>query len=226
MIDDERRTPTRLPLSRHARRLSWLYLGTFGSFIGYSAALPLLMLWLFPGVSALAYVWLGPLVGALVRPLGSWLADIAGGARVALWVFVVMLAATCGVLHLVHAAASDSVFHGLLAAFMVLFTAAGIGNGAIFSLISRVFEGSGQSAAAALALASAVGGYGGFFIPLGYGTAIAATGTPAAALWVFLVFYGTCIAVASGYIKPDRRAMHHGYEPTNASVNEPGGSQR
>ena len=67
-----------------------LYLGTFGSFIGYAAGFPLLIKSQFPGVNPLAYAWLGPLVGALVRPFGGWLSDKLGGARVTFWNFVVM----------------------------------------------------------------------------------------------------------------------------------------
>jgi NNP family nitrate/nitrite transporter-like MFS transporter len=203
--------PVKQPLTsrqQHDWRLSGFYLGTFGSFIGCSAALPLLIAWQFPGVNALGYVWLGPLVGALVRPVGAWLADVLGAARVTFWSFIVMAAATCGVLHfLPGTTATDAGFYGFLAMFMVLFMASGIGSGATFSLIGDVCDGSRQSAAAAPALASAVGGYGGFLVPASCGTAIALTGGLDAALWMFLVFYATGIAVAGAYLVRGRRAM-------------------
>jgi NNP family nitrate/nitrite transporter-like MFS transporter len=210
---------------RDAWRLSWLYLGTFGSFMGYAAGLPLLIASQFPQVNPLNYVWLGPLVGALVRPVGGWLADELGAARVTFWNFVVMAMATLGVLVFLPASpGNEEGFHGFLAMFMVLFVAAGIGNGATFSLIPRVFAAlhrrpapdpddareapvASREAAAVLGLASAVGAYGGFFIPKSYGTAIALTGDPAAALWMFLVFYVTCIAIAGGYLLRDRHAV-------------------
>ncbi len=75
--------PTQAVIFR--RKHNWLmcllYLGTFGSFIGYAAGFPLLIKSQFPGVNPLAYAWLGPLVGAVVRPFGGWLADKLGGAR-------------------------------------------------------------------------------------------------------------------------------------------------
>jgi NNP family nitrate/nitrite transporter-like MFS transporter len=210
-----------------AWRLSWLYLGTFGSFMGYSAGLPLLIASQYPHVNPLNYVWLGPLVGALIRPVGGWLADGLGAARVTFWNFVVMALATLGVLFFIPATAgTEDGFHGFLAMFMVLFVAAGIGNGAVFSLIPRVFAalhqraaraaepGDGRDthvasreAAAVLGLASAVGAYGGFFIPGSYGTAITLTGGPEAALWLFVAFYVTCIAIAGGYLFRDRRPV-------------------
>jgi NNP family nitrate/nitrite transporter-like MFS transporter len=85
------------------RKHNWLmcvlYLGTFGSFIGYAAGFPLLIKSQFPGVNPLAYAWLGPLVGAVVRPFGGWLADKLGGARVTLWNFIVMALAVVGVIY-------------------------------------------------------------------------------------------------------------------------------
>jgi Nitrate/nitrite transporter len=78
--------------------MCWLYTGTFGSFIGYSAGFPLLSKMLFPDVNALAYAFLGPLVGALARSGTGWLADRQGGARVTVWVFALMMAGTAGVL--------------------------------------------------------------------------------------------------------------------------------
>ncbi|WP_100082195.1 nitrate/nitrite transporter, partial [Pleomorphomonas carboxyditropha] len=83
---------------RHNWIMCWLYTGTFGSFIGYSAGFPLLSKMLFPDVNALAYAFLGPLVGALARSGTGWLADRQGGARVTVWVFALMMAGTAGVL--------------------------------------------------------------------------------------------------------------------------------
>ena len=75
---------------KHNWIMCWLYLGTFGSFIGYSAGFPLLIKSQFPQINALSYAWLGPLVGALIRPLGGWLSDKLGGARVTFWNFIAM----------------------------------------------------------------------------------------------------------------------------------------
>ena len=77
---------------RHNWIMCWLYTGTFGSFIGYSAGFPLLAKILFPEVNALKYAFLGPLVGALARSGTGWLADRYGGGRVTIYVFVLMMA--------------------------------------------------------------------------------------------------------------------------------------
>ena len=84
---------------KHNWIMCWLYLGTFGSFIGYSAGFPLLIKSQFPQINALQYAWLGPFVGAIVRPFGGWLADKLGGARVTFWNFVVMALAVVGVIY-------------------------------------------------------------------------------------------------------------------------------
>lgn len=198
----------------HNWRMCWLYLGTFGSFIGYSAGLPLLIKSEFPAVDALQYAWIGPLVGALLRPLGGWLADRVGGARVTFWTFVVMGGGVIAVLRCLPGEGTAGSFGGFLASFLVLFAAAGIGNGSTFRMIPVIFlaerrraadaspaaqeqatrEGN-REAAAVLGFASAIGAYGGFFIPKCYGTSISLTGGPQAALYLFLLFYVTCIGV-------------------------------
>src|SRR3990167_6951551 len=125
--------------SRHTWIMCWLYLGTFGSFIGYSAGFPLLSKSQFPQVNALAYAWLGPLIGALIRPLGGWLSDKLGGAQVTFWNFIAMAAGVAGVLAFLPQAGTGGNFYGFLAMFMVLFMTAGIGNGSTFSMIPAIF---------------------------------------------------------------------------------------
>jgi len=176
-------------------RLAWLYLGTFGSFIGFAAGFPLLAESQFPHANALYYAWLGPLVAALARPVGGWLADQLGAARVTLWNFAAMAAAVCGALLVLPSADAPGSFHGFLAAFLVLFAASGLGNGSTFRMIPAAFPASGVQAAAALGVASALGAFGGFFIPKSYGTALALTGSAQPALYAFIVFYLSCIAL-------------------------------
>jgi NNP family nitrate/nitrite transporter-like MFS transporter len=84
---------------KHSWVMSWLYLGTFGSFIGYAAGFPLLIKSQFPAIDPLQYAFLGPLVGSLIRPMGGWLSDHLGGAKVTLWNFVAMIAAVLGVIY-------------------------------------------------------------------------------------------------------------------------------
>ena len=200
---------------KHNWLMCMLYLGTFGSFIGYAAGFPLLIKSQFPDVNPLAYAWLGPLVGAVVRPFGGWLADKVGGARVTLWNFVVMAIAVVGVIQFLPHASVGGNFIGFFICFLVLFLTTGIGNGSTFSMIPVIFlteamrgvngrdsnavalaqkEGN-TLAAATLGFTAAMAAYGGFFIPKSYGSSIALTGGPELALWCFAIFYVLCIAV-------------------------------
>ncbi|HEY1545365.1 MAG TPA: MFS transporter [Xanthobacteraceae bacterium] len=196
--------------SKHTWIMSYIYIGTFGSFIGYSAAFPLLIKTQFPAVT-LGIAFLGPLVGSLARPLGGRLADKVGGAIVTFWNFIVMGAATIGVMYFVDV----KNFAGFLAMFLVLFVTTGIGNGSTYRMIPSIFreeklrgaKGSGEAAralaikaasiasAAALGFIGAVGACGGYLIPRGFGASIAATGGPHLAFEVYLAFYATCLAL-------------------------------
>lgn len=204
---------------RHNWIMCWLYLGTFGSFIGYSAGLPLLIKSQFPAENPTQYAFLGPLVGALVRPLGGWLADKLGGAVVTFWNFVVMAAAVFGVLFFLPQGGVGGNFWGFLTMFILLFFTTGIGNGSTFRMIPVIFlterqrdaqgkgaeaqeqavKDAGKEAAAVLGFTSAIAAYGAFFIPKGFGTSIAATGGPQAALYGFVVFYVSCIIMTWWY---------------------------
>ena len=200
---------------KHNWLMCWLYLATFGSFIGFAAGFPMLIKTQFPGVDPLQFAFLGPLVGALVRPLGGWLADKLGGARVTLWNFVLMIAAVFGVLAFIPVAGSEGNFYGFLAMFMLLFVTTGIGNGSTFRMIPVIFrtlherssigktaaikeqaiKNAGKEAAAVLGFSSAVAAYGAFFIPKSFGTSMALTGGPQMALYVFIGYYVSCILV-------------------------------
>jgi NNP family nitrate/nitrite transporter-like MFS transporter len=201
---------------KHNWLMCWLYTGTFGSFIGYSAGLPMLIKILFPTLNPTQYAFLGPLVGALVRPAGGWLADKLGGARVTFWNFIAMAAAVFGVLHFMPHGGEGGNFYGFLTMFMLLFLTTGIGNGSTFRMIPVIFLTERQQAlgmaqadqarreaakesAAVLGFSSAVAAYGAFFIPKSYGTAIALTGAPDAALHGFLLFYASCVAITWWY---------------------------
>lgn len=195
---------------KHTWVISWLYIGTFGSFVGYSAAFPLLLKTQFPTITV-GIAFLGPLVGSLARPLGGLLADKVGGARITFWNFVVMGAATIAVIHFI----DIKNFPGFLVSFLVLFVTTGIGNGSTFRMIPSIFraeklrevKGAGEAAraraltaagietAAVLGFTSAIGACGGYLIPSSFGASIAATGGPNLALKVFLAFYATCVVI-------------------------------
>jgi len=197
---------------KHNWIMCWLYTGTFGSFIGYSAGFPLLAKTQFPEVNSLKYVFLGPLVGALSRAATGWVSDKYGGARVTFWTFILMIAAVAGVLYFIATKDQPGAFWGFFAMFIVLFFATGIGNASTFQMIPVIMHSemghlmpqlnaverkrqADKEAAAIIGFTSAIAAYGAFFIPKSYGSSIALTGGPSAALWSFLIFYVTCVAV-------------------------------
>ena len=186
---------------KHNWIMCWLYTGTFGSFIGYSAGFPLLAKTQFPQVDSLKFVFLGPLVGALSRSATGWLSDRYGGGRVTFWVFALMIAAVGGVLYFLGIKDQPDAFWGFFAMFMILFFATGVGNASTFQMIPAIMRAEmprleprhdagrrGQQqaemeSAAIIGFTSAIAAYGAFFIPKAYGTSIALTGGPEAALW-------------------------------------------
>ncbi|TXH65871.1 MAG: NarK family nitrate/nitrite MFS transporter [Thermomonas sp.] len=201
---------------KHNWLMCWLYIGTFGSFIGFSAGFPMLTKTQFPDVNPMAYAFLGPLVGALMRSLGGWLSDKLGGALLTFWVFALMIGGVFGVLHfLPDHAGQGGDFHGFLASFLLLFVLSGIGNASTFRMIPVIFRTlherwtangnaadkavaarqAGIESAAVIGFSSAIGAYGGFFIPKSFGSSIAWTGGPEMALYGFIVFYASCLAV-------------------------------
>lgn len=196
---------------RHNWIMCWLYTGTFGSFIGYSAAFPLVTKTQFPDVNALQLAFLGPLVGALSRSLTGWIADRFGGGRVTLWVFVLMMAGVGGVLF----GLSQHSFAIFFASFLVLFFATGVGNASTFQMIPAIMrkemrrlepglsgpeqmKQAEKESAAIIGFTSAIAAYGAFFIPKAYGTSIAMSGGIEAALYGFLGFYVVCVLVTWG----------------------------
>ena len=197
---------------KHNWLMCWLYTGTFGSFIGYSAGFPLLAKTMFPQVDSLKFIFLGPLVGALSRSATGWLSDRYGGGRVTFWVFTLMIAAVGGVLYFLGIKDQPNAFWGFFAMFMLLFFATGVGNASTFQMIPAIMRAElirlepGMSidvrqkqaemeSAAIIGFTSAVAAYGAFFIPKSYGTSISLTGGPEMALWGFMGFYVTCVAI-------------------------------
>ena len=195
--------------------MCWLYTGTFGSFIGFSAAFPLLTSTQFPSVNALQVAFLGPLVGAFSRSFTGWIADRYGGARVTLLVFVLMMLGTLGVIYFLDAKEAPGAFLGFFMSFMLLFFATGVGNASTFQMIPAVMRKevarlmpqlspadqlrqAEKEAAAITGFTSAVAAYGAFFIPKSFGFSIASTGGATAALIGFLVFYVSCLLVTWG----------------------------
>ena len=204
---------------KHNWLMCWLYVGTFGSFIGFSAGFAMLTKTLFPTVNPMAYAFLGPLVGSLTRPVGGWISDKLGGARVTLFTFAGMIAAVAGVMMFLPAGGRAGDFNGFLAMFIVLFALTGVGNGSTFRMIPVIFlrertqaaQGKGPAAqkqatadaakesAAVLGFSGAIGAYGGFFIPRSFGTSLEMTGSVQTALYCFIAFYATCMVITWWY---------------------------
>ena len=201
--------------NKHTWLLCLLYTATFGSFIGYAAGFPLILKTQFVGIDPLKYAFLGPLVGALTRPMGGWLADKWGGAKVTLLTFIAMsMAAAAVILALAHKDSSAG-FWVFFASFMLLFAATGIGNGSVFRMVPVIFTNLHQSrvsradaaakdtamraaaseSAAVIGFTSAIAAYGAFFIPKSFGWAIHASGSPVLAIVGFVAFYISAIAV-------------------------------
>ncbi len=195
--------------NKHTWIMAWLYVGTFGSFIGYSAAFPLLLKTQFPTVT-MSLAFLGPLVGSIARPLGGKLADRVGGARMTLINFGVMALASFGLLRSLDAHS----FGGFIAMFLLLFVSTGIGNGSTFRMIPVIFRreaaraagpspeaqaaalvSARRAGAAVLGFTSAIGACGGYLIPRSFGASIKATGGASRAVGYFLAFYASCLVL-------------------------------
>lgn len=200
--------------NKHTWAMTVIYTMTFGSFIGYSAALALTIKVVFgfqhlevdgvmthnianpDGPSALMYAWMGPFIGALIRPVGGMMADKLGGARVTQWISIVMVASALGVAYFIQAAYASATpqdfFWPFLGLFLILFAATGIGNGSTFRTIAVAFNK--EQAGPVLGWTAAVAAYGAFIIPKVFGEQLSA-GTPEYALYGFAVFYAVCIAI-------------------------------
>jgi NNP family nitrate/nitrite transporter-like MFS transporter len=178
---------------KHMWIMSFIYTIAFGSFIGYSAVFPLLIKFQFPSINPLQYAFLGPLVGALSRPIGGWAADKYGGARVSFWSIFIMIAATLGVIFFMNQ-------HNFIAFFimaLILFVTTGAASGSTFGMSSKIFNP--KEAAPAIGFISAVAAYGAFFVPKAFGWSTQATGSPSMALYGFIVFYIICLFVIRHY---------------------------
>jgi len=183
----------------HTWVISFLYIGTFGSFIGFSGAFPTLLAGQFPEVS-LSLAFLGALVGSVARPLGGILADRVGGAVVTVCCYAVMIAGAVGAI----TALGSGSFGLFFSSFLVLFVATGVGNGSVYRMIPAAFRVAGvgrdaaataRAAAGCIGIAGAVGAFGGFLIPRGFAISTSMTGSLVAALWVFVGAYAVMAVV-------------------------------
>jgi MFS transporter, NNP family, nitrate/nitrite transporter len=192
----------------HTWIMSFLYVGTFGSFIGYSFAFGQVLTNQFgrTPLQAAYLTFIGPLLGSLIRPVGGRLADRYGGARITLWNYVGMAAATA-VLVVASMQKSLALF---VPVFVVLFVLSGLGNGSTYKMIPGIFQTkalarglAGEEAVAygrrlsgaSMGLIGAVGALGGVGINLAFRQSFLSYGSGTGAFVAFLAFYGACFAV-------------------------------
>ncbi|MCF6233838.1 MAG: antiporter [Rhodobacteraceae bacterium] len=200
--------------NKHTWAMTIIYVMTFGSFIGYAAAFGLVIKVVFgfqhivvdgvmthstpnpDGPSALMFAWMGPFIGALIRPIGGMIADKLGGARVTHWISVVMVLSALGVAYYLKqayvSATPQDYFLPFMILFLILFAATGIGNGSTFRTIAIVFNR--EQAGPVLGWTAAIGAYGAFLIPKVFGEQIKLA-TPEYALYGFAAFYTVCIVI-------------------------------
>lgn len=175
---------------KHNWIMTSLYIMTFGSFAGFSAAFPLLIKELYgplPGApDPLKYAFLGPLIGSIMRTIGGILADKIGGARLTHITGILLLIGAVGVTFFTKPT-SVTQFTPFLLLMLLLFFAAGIGNGSTFRQIPFIFPP--KEAAPVLGWTSAVAAYGSFIFPLLFGQTIGKTGSPNAVFLAMAVFY-------------------------------------
>lgn len=176
---------------KHTYLMTWLYTMSFGSFIGYSAAFPLLIKTLFPSVNPFMYAFLGPLVGALIRSAGGWLSDKVGGALVTVSAILVMIVATTGIIYFIQP--ENLCFSEFLISFLVVFAATGTANGSIFQMIGVIFPP--KEKAPVLGFSAAIAAIGAFYIPQAFAYSLQLTGTVNTALWFFVAYYVICFFV-------------------------------
>ena len=201
--------------NKHTWSMTALYIVTFGSFIGFSMALPLSITVIFgvqhvpdaSGVmqhtvknpnapSALTYAWIGPFVGALIRPVGGWISDKLGGSIVTQVISAVMVVASAAVGYVMllayKSATPEEYFLVFMVLFVALFAATGVGNGSTFRTIGVIFDR--QQAGPVLGWTSAAAAYGAFIAPVVIGAQIKA-GTPEYSMYGFAVFYAVCLVL-------------------------------
>jgi NNP family nitrate/nitrite transporter-like MFS transporter len=212
----------------HTWIISLLYIGTFGSFIGFSFAFGQVLQVQFADifstpVKAAYLTFIGPLIGSLIRPYGGSLADKLGGARVSFVNFVAMALGAAIVL-------TASLMHSLplyLVGFIMLFAFSGLGNGSVYKMIPAIFKAksgleitregvdpavsmarSQRYAGALIGIAGAIGAFGGVLVNLAFRQSFLATKSADSAYIAFICFYAICFAVTwYVYLRPSAKRL-------------------
>ncbi|MDX6646115.1 MAG: transporter, family, nitrate/nitrite transporter, partial [Miltoncostaeaceae bacterium] len=211
----------------HTWIMSLLYIGTFGSFIGFSFAFGQVLQIQFKSqfatpINAAYLTFLGPLVGSLIRPVGGRISDRVGGARVTFWNFVAM-AVSAGIVLTASIERSLPLF---IVGFVALFACSGFGNGSTYKMIPAIFAARSRQAvadgadpgkaehdarrlsAALIGIAGAVGAFGGVLVNLAFRQSFLTAGSGNAAYIAFIAFYALCFVVTwLVYLRPSARRL-------------------
>jgi NNP family nitrate/nitrite transporter-like MFS transporter len=213
-VSNDERAMREVLRDRHSFVVSFLYIGTFGTFIGFGFAFGQVLQVQFAStfttpIKAASLTFLGPLLGSLVRPIGGKLADRTSGSLVTLWTFVAMAVGASLVL-VASAVRSLPLF---IAAFTVLFVLSGIGNGATYKMIPAIFRARADAAVAAggereaagrqarrrtralIGIAGGVGAFGGVLVNLAFRQSFLTYGNGNGAYVAFIAFYVACLVV-------------------------------
>ncbi|MFJ4890252.1 nitrate/nitrite transporter [Streptomyces sp. NPDC088788] len=226
-LRNDRRALREVATEPHSWVMSTLYVGTFGSFIGFGFAFGQVLQVQFHDqfdtpVKAAYLTFLGPLLGSLVRPFGGRMADRWSGARVTLWTFAAMAVGTGVVL----VASHQKSLPLFLTGFVALFVLSGIGNGSTYKMIPAIFQAKARIAVAAgthpetaerdarrrssalIGLAGAVGAFGGVLVNIAFRQAFLAGASGDAAYWAFLAAYAVCFTLTwVVYLRPREGRM-------------------
>ena len=209
----------------HTWIMSFLYVGTFGSFIGFGFAFGQVLQNQFRGsfatpLAAASLTWLGPLLGSLIRPVGGSLADRFGGARITCWNFVAMASGPA----VVWTASQEKSLPMFVVGFVLLFVLSGIGNGSTYKMIPTIFRAQAMDvvvaggdpteagrralrmSGAVIGIAGAIGAFGGVLVNLAFRQSFLTTGSGSGAYLAFIAFYVVCIGLTWGaYMRPGAR---------------------
>jgi NNP family nitrate/nitrite transporter-like MFS transporter len=199
---------------KHTWVMSFLYIGTFGSFIGFGFAFGQVLQVQFKSdfptpLSAAYLTFIGPLIGSLIRPVGGALADRFGGAKVTTTTFVAMAVAAS----LVLVASQRASLPLYLVGFITLFFLSGLGNGSTYKMIPAIFkatrptyEETRRMSGALIGIAGAVGAFGGVLVNVAFRQSFLSTGNAEAAYISFIAFYGACVLVTYlVYLRPGHK---------------------
>jgi NNP family nitrate/nitrite transporter-like MFS transporter len=213
-MNNDRRAIRDVCKDAHTWIMSLLYVGTFGSFIGFGFAFGQVLQVQFKAefdtpIKAAYLTFLGPLLGSLIRPIGGWAADKVGGAKVTFWNFVAMAVGAS----VVFAASVQKSLPLFIAGFILLFIFSGIGNGSTYKMIPAIFRAKAQLgvadggdpvaaehearrlAGALIGIAGAIGAFGGVLVNMAFRQSFLTYQSGNAAYLTFIVFYALCFIV-------------------------------